>query len=146
MYDYGDEAQWDDVATEGVDWLPHRIFGSQGEEGCRVVVIHSTQPTTTTPPDVPMSEREVRLDDDEEAVRQQPDETCRMLGDQSTILAPPIRDQTTDRDYLYGMQLLLGCVRGSATNNGDVSLYKKIFNARYDKYVLFLTSIFAYYQ
>lgn len=143
VYDYGDETQWEEMSIEGLDWLPNRIYGNQETNGCfnRVIVIHS--------PLQPQIREEKRLENDGDMeclnpliIEQVPEAMARRRYHRHRN---GHFSSTIDHEFLYGMQLLKGCIRESGDSCVNVekqqhsqqhsqqsaSLYRRIFNVRY---------------
>ena len=113
VYDYGDESQWEDIALEGLDWLPKRIYRDPSNMNGsikRVIVIHSPLPLANS---------------QQHAIK----------GEQDTndpLLDNSVEGVEKDPEFLYGMQLLLGYIRDSVDDNTghQSSIYNRVFNVR----------------
>ena len=113
-----------------MNWLPKRIYrdpSNINDSIKRVIVIHSPLPLTNS-----------------HAIKNEQDEanTSDPLLDNSVGVEKWLQGSgsdhrvTTDPEFLYGMQLLLGCIQESVENNpGHQSIYSRVFNVRYDTYV-----------
>lgn len=92
VYDYGDEAQWEEIATEGVEWLPNRI-----RTATRVVVVHSNTKT-------------ISISSEEESDQEKQGERGRLLKVYNSSELVGIDDSMImpngDPDFIFGMQLL----------------------------------------
>ncbi len=147
VYDYGDESQWEEIALEGLDWLPNRICKNSMTNDFvkRVIVIHSPlQPINQ----ITKNEQEQDEDNDEDKENTSPlliNEMCDSVESVQKILKLQPRESLSnnadqplsiDQEFFYGMQLLLGCMRESGddcTNAGyQRSLYSRVFNVRYE--------------
>lgn len=136
IYDYGDEAQWEEMAIEGVDWLPNRICCCRMEDRNlkRVIVIHS-----------PRQQACSRLIEMELEKNSHKPEKLHTSGESNSEVKPAFNGtsfsnigntnyQTDDKDFLYGMQILLSCLRESCSSSNEekqpCSLYRRVFNVR----------------
>ena len=136
VYDYGDESQWEDIALEGLDWLPKRIYrdpSNVNDSIKRVIVIHSPLPLANS-----HAIKNERANDQ--------DTKYPLLGNsdegvEKWAQGSPCGDNrvTTDPEFLYGMQLLLGCIRESVDDSAghQSSIYSRVFNVRYETYADF---------
>ena len=111
VYDYGDESQWEDIALEGLDWLPNRIYRDSSITNRsikRVIVIHS--PLTNSQQHAIKSEQDTN----------------------DPLLDNSVEGVEKDPEFLYGMQLLLGYIRDSVDDNTghQSSIYNRVFNVR----------------
>jgi len=92
VYDYGDEAQWEEIAIEGVEWLPNRI-----RTATRVVVVHSNTKT-------------ISISSEEESDQEKQGERGRLLKVYNSSELVGIDDSMIvpngDPDFIFGMQLL----------------------------------------
>lgn len=142
VYDYGDETQWEEISIEGLDWLPNRIYGNQETNGCfnRVIVIHS--------PLHPQIREEKILENDGDMECLNPLIIEQVPGAMARRRCHRHRNghfsSTIDHEFLYGMQLLKGCIRESGDSCVNVekqqhsqqhsqqsaSLYRRVFNVR----------------
>lgn len=106
--------------TEGLSWLPNRVFGNHTADGCvsRVIVIHSP---------LHLGCREKRVENDQNDL----ETTSPLLGE---LTMDQSEQQKSDSEFLYGMQLLQSCTREFNDNceNTDhaISLYRRVFNVR----------------
>jgi hypothetical protein len=112
VYDYGDEAQWEEVATEGVEWLPNRIRCAT-----RVVVVHSNIKT-------------ISISSEEESDQEKQEESGRLLKVYDSSELVGIDDSRVmpngDPDFIFGMQL----VQCNLTTWHE-QVYQRVLNVRY---------------
>jgi len=104
VYDYGDESQAEEMAIEGVEWIPNRIHRSNA----RVVVVYSQEALRC--------QRFLQCSRKDNSQSTIAEEKTLLLGEYESI----------DCDFVYGMQLLLGSM---ATRQ---HAYQRIFNARFN--------------
>lgn len=134
MYDYGDEAQWEEMAIEGVDWLPNRICSCRMEDRNlkRIIVIHSPRQQACSRL-IEMELEKSSLNGEKSHVSGKP---LKMKEGNGIYLGNVANENchTEDRDFLYGMQILLSCLRESCSRVDDekqpCSLYTRVFNVR----------------
>lgn len=137
VHDYGDESQWEDIAVEGLDWLPNRICRNPSDNDSvkRVIVIHSPLPSFISQ----ISKNEQNPDEDLDGSTSDPLLTKEMddsIERMQQMLQPQgfcgDRRFTTDQEFLYGMQLLLGTTRDSdyCASPRHQSIYSRVFNVR----------------
>ena len=137
IYDYGDESQWEHIALEGLNWLPNRIYrdpSNSKDSIKRVIVIHSplSQSTSLIVNNEQGEANECKENTTNPLLMNEMDNSIKSVQDMSKSCSDR---STTDLEFLYGMQLLLGCMRESSDDWGNTrrpSIYSRVFNVRYE--------------
>ena len=108
MHDYGDEAQWDEIATEGVDWLHNRIHSAS-----RIIIIHSNTNAVSV------------LEDDSDQEKGEKGRLLMVFDSSERVGIDAETAPIGDLDFIYGMNLLK-----CNLSNWHQQVYQRILNVR----------------